>query len=146
MEDSNNPKHHDNERCYEALFANNDRWVENMLTTDPEYFKRMARGQSPNFLFVGCSDSRVPAQTITGTGPGEMFIHRNIANQALPSDLNFLSVLQYSVQVLKVKHIIVCGHYGCGGVKAALEGRHNGLLDCWLYGIKRIYRLVVSSC
>src|SRR4029450_611892 len=109
---------------------------------DPEYFKRLSLIQTPEFLFIGCSDSRVPANEITGTHPGEMFVHRNIANQVFPNDINMLSVLQYAVEVLDVKHVIVCGHYECGGVKAAAQKEvHYGLVDNWLSEIRTIERL-----
>lgn len=126
---------------YQKLFANNKKWVENKLLVDPEYFQKLTRGQKPEYLFIGCSDSRVPANEITGTDPGEMFVHRNIANMVVNTDLNLLSVLQYSVEVLNVKHVIVCGHYGCGGIKAAMEERPLGLIDKWLANIKDVYRL-----
>ncbi|MDZ4668847.1 MAG: carbonic anhydrase [bacterium] len=129
------------EESYKKLFVNNRNWVEKKLKTDPEYFQKLQAGQSPEYLFIGCSDSRVPANEITGTDPGEMFVHRNIANMVVNSDINMLAVLQYSVEVLNVKHVIVCGHYGCGGVKAALEGNQLGLIDKWLRNIKDVYRL-----
>lgn len=124
---------------YQTLLQNNREWVAERLSLDPDYFTRLAQGQSPSYLFIGCSDSRVPAETITGAMPGEMFVHRNIANQVLPNDINTMSVLQYSVEVLKVKHIIVCGHYGCGGVKAAVEGAPPGLIDHWLSHIREVH-------
>jgi carbonic anhydrase len=124
------------------LLNNNRQWVRECLDADPEYFRRSARSQTPEFLFIGCSDSRVPANEITGTQPGEMFVHRNIANQVFPNDINMLSVLQYAVEVLDVKHVIVCGHYECGGVKAAAQkGVHYGLVDNWLSEIRTIERL-----
>jgi carbonic anhydrase len=126
---------------YKKLFVNNRNWVEKKLKMDPEYFQKLLAGQKPEYLFIGCSDSRVPANEITGTDPGEMFVHRNIANLVVNSDINMLAVLQYSVEVLNVKHVIVCGHYGCGGVKAALEGHQLGLIDKWLRNIKDVYRL-----
>lgn len=129
------------DRTYRKLFENNRKWVENRLQADPEYFQKLTRGQTPEYLFIGCSDSRVPANEITGTDPGEMFVHRNIANMVVNTDINMLSVLQYSVEVLNVKHVIVCGHYGCGGVKAAMEERPLGLIDKWLANIKDVYRL-----
>jgi carbonic anhydrase len=107
-------------RASDKLLLNNKSWVQEINSVDPDYFSRLAAIQTPEFLWIGCSDSRVPANTITGTDPGEIFVHRNIANQVIPGDVNMLSVLQYAVQVLKVKHVIVCGHYGCGGVKASL--------------------------
>lgn len=122
------------------IFENNRAWVRESTRQDPDFFRRMLQGQSPNFLFIGCSDSRVPANVITGTIGGEMFVHRNVANQAIPSDLNMLAVLQYAVDVLRVPHVVVCGHYGCGGVKAALElpdGEHE-LVDQWLGHIRQL--------
>jgi carbonic anhydrase len=129
------------DESYKKLFVNNKNWVDKKLEMDPEYFKKLLAGQSPEYLFIGCSDSRVPANEITGTDPGEMFVHRNIANLVVNSDINMLAVLQYSVEVLNVKHVIVCGHYGCGGVKAALESHQLGLIDKWLRNIKDVYRM-----
>lgn len=126
---------------YNQLFHNNKKWVEHKLMEDPEYFTKLGKGQSPDYLWIGCSDSRVPANEITGTQPGEMFVHRNIANMVVHSDMNLLSVLSYAVEVLKVKHIIVCGHYGCGGVIAAMGNKQYGLIDNWLRHIKDVYRL-----
>jgi carbonic anhydrase len=125
---------------YEKLLMGNKAWAKSQLETDPDFFKRLASQQAPAFLWIGCSDSRVPADKITGTEPGEIFVHRNIANLVVNTDLNFLSVLQYAIEVLKVKHVIVCGHYGCGGVKAALSQKRYGLLDNWLKEIKDVYR------
>ena len=118
------------------LFDNNKAIVAEITKSDPEYFRRRAGKQEPHFLFIGCADSRVPIETLTGVSPGEMFVHRNIANQALSTDLNMLSVLQYAVEVLDVKHVIVCGHYQCGGVKAAMGEASFGLVDYWLAGIR----------
>lgn len=118
------------------LFANNRTLVEQVTSDDPDFFRRRAGKQEPHFLFIGCADSRVPIETLTGVAPGEMFVHRNIANQALPADLNMLSVLQYAVEVLDVKHVIVCGHHQCGGVKAAMDTPNHGLVDFWLSGIR----------
>lgn len=118
------------------LFENNQTIVEQITRDDPDFFKRRAAKQEPHFLFIGCADSRVPVETLTGVAPGEMFVHRNIANQALSADLNMLSVLQYAVEVLDVKHVIVCGHYQCGGVKAAMGDESFGLVDYWLAGIR----------
>ncbi len=121
------------------LFENNRRWVMERLLDDPDYFKRLAELQAPKYLWIGCSDSRVPANQIIGLMPGEVFVHRNIANLVVHTDLNALSVIQFAVEYLKVEHIIVCGHYGCGGVKAAYENKELGLLDNWLRHIKDIY-------
>ncbi len=126
-------------KSYQRLIENNARWVEEKLQLDPDYFKRLSLKQTPEFLWVGCSDSRVPANEITGTDPGEIFVHRNIANMVVHTDFNFLSVLQYAVEVLHVKHIIVCGHYGCGGVKAAMGHNNSGLVNKWLRNIKEVY-------
>jgi carbonic anhydrase len=126
---------------YDQLFHNNQKWVQKKLNEDPEFFKKLNKGQQPDYLWIGCSDSRVPANEITGTQPGEMFVHRNIANMVVHSDMNMLSVLSYAVEVLKVKHIIVCGHYECGGVIAAMGNKQYGLIDNWLRHIKDVYRL-----
>lgn len=126
---------------YNQLFHNNKKWVQQKLMEDPEYFTKLGKGQAPDYLWIGCSDSRVPANEITGTQPGELFVHRNIANMVVHSDMNLLSVLSYAVEVLKVKHIIVCGHYGCGGVIAAMGNKQFGLIDNWLRHIKDVYRL-----
>lgn len=126
---------------YNQLLENNKKWVASRLKEDPGYFQRLAQGQSPKYLFIGCSDSRIPANEITGTDPGEIFVHRNIANLVVHTDMNLMSVLQYSVEVLKVEHVIVCGHYGCGGVKAAVDHHDHGLIDKWLTNIKDTYRL-----
>ncbi|GAA4460814.1 carbonate dehydratase [Nemorincola caseinilytica] len=128
------------ERSYQKLLENNKKWVLERTSADPDYFTNLAKGQSPEYLWIGCSDSRVPANEVTGTKPGEMFVHRNIANMVVHSDLNLLSVLAYAVEVLKVKHIIVCGHYGCGGVQAAMGNKQLGLIDNWLRNIKDVYR------
>lgn len=125
----------------EKIFENNKEWVKSKLGMDPDYFTNMAKGQSPKALFIGCADSRVPANEITGTGPGEMFVHRNIANMVVHTDINMLSVLQYAVEVLKVEHVIVCGHFGCGGVAAAMGDTQFGLIDNWLRNIKDVIRL-----
>ena len=127
-------------KSYEKLLANNKKWVKEQLALEPQYFEKLAKGQAPEYLWIGCSDSRVPANTITGTEPGEMFVHRNIANMVVHSDMNMLSVLSYAVEVLKVKHIIVCGHYGCGGIMAAMRNKQVGLIDNWLRHIKDVYR------
>jgi len=124
---------------HERLLENNRHWAAERLRANPNYFTHLAELQSPEFLWIGCSDSRVPANEITGTEPGEIFVHRNIANMVVHTDLNMLSVLQYSVEVLKVKHVIVCGHYGCGGVKYAVDGQDHGLVNKWLLNIKEVY-------
>jgi carbonic anhydrase len=129
------------EKSYKKLLENNKKWVANQLAIDPTYFDKLANSQNPEYLWIGCSDSRVPANQITGTSPGDIFVHRNIANMVIHSDMNMLSVLSYAVEVLKVKHIIVCGHYGCGGVLAAMENKQFGLIDNWLRHIKDVYRL-----
>ncbi len=129
------------EISYKKLLKNNKTWVADMTKDDPDYFKKMSKGQSPEYLWIGCSDSRVPANEVTGTKPGELFVHRNIANMVVHNDLNLLSVLSYAVEVLKVKHIIVCGHYGCGGVEAAMSNKQYGLIDHWLRNIKEVYRV-----
>jgi len=129
------------EKSYKKLLENNKNWVANQLVNDPTYFQKLANSQNPEYLWIGCSDSRVPANQITGTLPGDIFVHRNIANMVVHSDMNMLSVLSYAVEVLKVKHIIVCGHYGCGGVIAAMENKQFGLIDNWLRHIKDVYRL-----
>jgi len=127
-------------KSYEKLLENNKSWARESIEKDPEFFNRLKNTQTPEYLWIGCSDSRVPPDSITGTLPGEIFIHRNIANMVVNTDLNMLSVLQYSVEVLKVKHIIVCGHYGCGGVKAAMTNSSLGIIDKWLRNIKDVHR------
>jgi carbonic anhydrase len=122
-----------------VLFDNNRKWAAQISQNNPTFFSRLAQQQNPEFLWIGCSDSRVPANEIIGLLPGELFVHRNVANLVIHTDMNCLSVLQYAVEILKVKHIIVCGHYGCGGVKAALESRSHGLIDNWLRHIRDIY-------
>jgi len=129
------------EKSYKKLLENNKKWVSDQMALDPTYFQKLANSQNPEYLWIGCSDSRVPANQITGTLPGDIFVHRNIANMVIHSDMNMLSVLSYAVEVLKVKHIIVCGHYGCGGVLAAMENKQFGLIDNWLRHIKDVYRL-----
>jgi carbonic anhydrase len=128
-------------KIYEKLLLENKAWAAEKVIDDPEFFHRLEHIQSPEFLWIGCSDSRVPANEITGTQPGEIFVHRNIANMVVHTDLNLLSVLQYAVEVLKVKHIIVCGHYGCGGVKAAMTNHNFGIINKWLRNIKDVYRI-----
>jgi len=126
---------------YEKLLLENKAWAKEQLEIDPEFFDRLSDIQTPDFLWIGCSDSRVPADRITGTQPGEIFVHRNIANLVVHTDLNLLSVLEYAVVYLKVKHIIVCGHYGCGGVKAAMGNNSLGVINKWLRNIKDVYSL-----
>lgn len=126
---------------YKALLEGNKNWVAKKLHDDPHFFERLSKGQSPQVLWIGCSDSRVPANEITGTQSGEIFVHRNIANVVVHSDLNMLSVLDYAVNILKVRHVIVCGHYGCGGVQAAMQNEQYGLVDNWLRYIKDVYRI-----
>lgn len=125
---------------YQKLLENNKQWVEKKLAQDSEFFARLSKGQTPPVLWIGCADSRVPANEIIGAEPGEVFVHRNIANMVVHTDMNMLSVLDYAVNVLKVKHVIVCGHYGCGGVKAAMGNQHIGLIDNWIRHIKNVYR------
>jgi carbonic anhydrase len=127
-------------RVLKHLFENNQRWAAQQLASDPQFFEKLAAQQAPQYLWIGCSDSRVPANTISGLMPGEVFVHRNVANLVVHSDLNCLSVIQYAVEVLSVKHIIVCGHYGCGGVAAAMQTREFGLIDNWLRHLKDIYQ------
>lgn len=126
---------------YEQLLLQNRAWVEEKLQDDKDYFNRLANVQKPDFLWIGCADSRVPANEITGTAPGEVFVHRNIANMVIHTDMNMLSVLDYAVNVLEVKHVIVCGHYGCGGIKAAMTNSQIGLIDNWIRHIKDVYRM-----
>jgi carbonic anhydrase len=123
------------------LLDNNRSWASAIRSNDPDFFKKLADQQSPEYLWIGCSDSRVPANQITGLAPGEVFVHRNVANVVAETDFNVLAVLQYAVDVLKVRHIIVCGHYGCGGVKAALENFRHGMIDNWLAGIRSLSRM-----
>jgi carbonic anhydrase len=130
---------------HEKLILQNKAWAQERVKYDPEYFKRHLHAQTPEFLWIGCSDSRVPANEVTGTEPGDIFVHRNIANLVVHTDLNLLSVLQYAVQALKVKTIIVCGHYGCGGVRAAMTNSQYGLLNKWLRNIKDTYRLHIQE-
>lgn len=122
------------------LFENNRRWAAGLLKSDPEFFARLARQQTPQFLWIGCADSRVPANEIVGLLPGELFVHRNVANLVVHSDINCLSTIQYAVEALKVRHVIVCGHYGCGGVKAAMERCPHGLVDNWLSHVRDLSR------
>lgn len=126
---------------FQKLLLENKAWAKVKLMDDPDFFNRLVNIQTPDFLWIGCSDSRVPANEITGTEPGEIFVHRNIANMVVHTDLNLLSVLQYAVEYLEVKHIIVCGHYGCGGVKAAMNHHSLGIINKWLRNIKDVYRI-----
>ncbi|UYZ64726.1 carbonic anhydrase [Hymenobacter weizhouensis] len=123
------------------ILEGNRRWVESKRAEDPQYFEKLAQGQKPRYLYIGCSDSRVPGSAITGTVPGEMFTHRNIANLVVPTDMNLLSVVQYAVEVLKVQVILIVGHYGCGGVAAAASNKQHGLIDNWLTNIRDVVRL-----
>jgi carbonic anhydrase len=125
-------------RVLRHLFENNRKWADNIKKSDPDFFVNLSKHQSPEYLWIGCSDSRVPAAEIVNLPPGQLFVHRNIANLVIHTDMNCLSVIQYAVYVLKVKHIIVCGHYGCGGVQTAIEHGEHGLIDNWLLSIKNI--------
>ena len=125
----------------QKLLEANKAYVKEKLQIDPEFFERLVAGQQPEYLWIGCADSRVPAEEITGTNPGQLFVHRNIANQVIHTDFNMLSVLQYAVEVLKVKHVILCGHYGCGGVQNALTNQNLCLINKWLRHIKDVYRI-----
>lgn len=129
-------------KAYEQLLLENKSWAAEILKVDPEYFKKLSQLQTPEYLWIGCSDSRVPANQITGTNPGEIFVHRNVANLVINTDVNVLSVLDYAVNHLKVKHVIVCGHYGCGGIKAAITRQDfKPVLNMWLRNIKDVYRI-----
>jgi len=127
------------------LIESNRQWVEQTLKEDPNFFQKLSTQQKPEYLWIGCSDSRVPANQITGLMPGEVFVHRNIANMVVHTDLNLLSVLHYAVDVLKVKHIVVCGHYGCGGIEAAVDGKNHGLIDNWLRHIQDVEHLHLET-
>lgn len=131
--------------AYYKLLKNNKEWSTNQVREDPEYFKRLSSHQNPEILWIGCSDSRVPADRITGTEPGEIFVHRNISNMVIPTDLNLLSVLQFAVEILHVKHIIICGHHNCGGIAAAMQSKSFGLMDQWIWNIKDVYRIHKSE-
>jgi carbonic anhydrase len=124
----------------DQLKKNNRQWAERKIAADRDFFRRLERQQAPEYLWIGCSDSRVPANEIVGLDPGELFVHRNVANLAPPQDANYLSVLQFAVEVLKVRHILVVGHYGCGGIAAAVDGKRRGLVDHWLHPIREVYR------
>lgn len=126
---------------YNEVFENNKKWIKEKKATDKDFFKKLAEGQNPNFLYIGCSDSRVTAEDLMGTEPGEVFVHRNVANIVSNIDLNAMSVIDYAVGTLEVKHIVVCGHYFCGGVKAAMQAKDLGLLNPWLRNIRDVYRL-----
>ena len=126
-------------KALQQLFKNNQKWAADLLETDPKFFSNLVAQQEPEYLWIGCSDSRVPANEIVGLLPGELFVHRNVANLVNHSDFNCLSVLQYAVDILKIKHVIVCGHYGCGGIKAAVEKKPHGLVDNWLRHIRDLY-------
>ena len=126
---------------FEKILQDNKQWAKTQLKNDPDYFKRLVEIQAPEILWIGCSDSRVPADRITATEPGEIFVHRNVANLVVHTDLNLLSVLQYAVEILKVKHVIVCGHYNCGGIIAAMKNESLGLIDKWIWNIKNVHRL-----
>jgi carbonic anhydrase len=131
------------------LKANNRAWAERKVAGDPGFFRRLENQQAPQYLWIGCSDSRVPANEIIGLDPGEVFVHRNVANLAPPQDANYLSVLQFAVDVLKVKHVLVVGHYGCGGVSAAVDGQRRGLIDHWLHPIREVahdHRHELDAC
>lgn len=123
------------------VFDNNDTWIKEKLSTNPGYFEDLGKGQNPELLFIGCSDSRVAAEELMGLGPGEVFVHRNIANMVISIDLNVMSVVNYAVNHLKVKHVVVCGHYACGGVKAAMQSADLGILNPWLRNIRDVYRI-----
>jgi carbonic anhydrase len=127
-------------KAYEKLLLENKAWAAEKVADDPDFFNRLAHLQTPDFLWIGCSDSRVPANEITGTQPGEIFVHRNVANMVVHTDLNLLTVLEYAVNYLKVKHVIVCGHYGCGGVAASMTKNNFGIINKWLRNIKDVYR------
>jgi carbonic anhydrase len=130
------------EKLYQKLLEGNKKWVEKKLREEPNFFNDLAKGQQPGVLWIGCSDSRVPANEITGTKSGEVFVHRNIANMVVHNDTNLLSVLDFAVNILEIKHVIVCGHYNCGGITAALSNKHyGGMIDNWLSNIKDVYRL-----
>lgn len=126
---------------FNTLFQNNEKWIQEKLALDADYFKNLSKGQTPEILYIGCSDSRVTAEDLIGANPGEIFVHRNIANMVISIDLNVMSVLNYAVNHLKVNHVVVCGHYECGGVKAAMTPSDMGILNPWLRNIRDVYRL-----
>lgn len=127
------------------LLENNRKWVDTCLAEDPAFFSKLTQVQNPDYLWIGCSDSRIPANQVVGLRPGELFVHRNVANVVSSTDFNLLSVLQYAVEVLRVRHIMVCGHYGCGGVKAALAHKSLGLIDYWIQNIKEVYHANIAA-
>ena len=129
----------------EKIFENNEKWISEKLQTNPDYFNNLSKGQQPEYLYIGCSDSRVTAEDLMGAKPGEVFIHRNIANMVISIDLNIMSVINYAIRHLKVKHVIVCGHYECGGVKAAMQPTDLGILNPWLRNIRDVYRLHLNE-
>lgn len=126
---------------YRQVFENNSKWIADMTAIDKDFFTRLAKDQNPDFLYIGCADSRVPANEIMGLGPGDVFVHRNVANIVDNNDMNVQAVIQYAVEYLEVKYIVVCGHYGCGGIKAAMNPRDMGLLNGWLFNITDVYRM-----
>ncbi len=126
---------------YEQIFENNRRWISEKKASDHDFFDKLAKGQNPDFLYIGCSDSRVATEELMGVSPGEVFVHRNIANLVCNNDLNVMSIINFAINQLQVKHVIVCGHYGCGGVKAAMQARDLGILNPWLRNIRDVYRL-----
>lgn len=132
-------------KSYAKIFENNQTWIETRLKQDPEYFQRLAEGQNPDYLYIGCSDSRVTAEELMGLSPGEVFVHRNVANMVPTVDLNSASVVEYAVRHLRVKHIIICGHYGCGGIKAAMTPQDFGLMNPWLRNIRDVYRTHIKE-
>lgn len=125
----------------QSIFSRNRQWIDGRLADDADYFSKLASGQTPKILYIGCSDSRVTAEEVMGVGPGDMFVHRNIANMVPNTDLNVMSVIEYAVQYLEVEHVVVCGHYGCGGVKAAMQNADLGVLNPWLRNIRDVYRI-----
>lgn len=125
----------------DKILKNNEAWIKEKLSQDADFFKKLGAGQNPNVLYIGCSDSRVTAEEVMGAGPGEVFVHRNIANMVISIDLNAMSVVNYAVDQLQVDHVIVCGHYGCGGIKAAMESKDLGILNPWLRNIRDVYRI-----
>lgn len=129
------------QRLYEQVFENNKRWADHYRKSDPAFFDNLSKGQEPEFLYIGCADSRVPPSTMMGLDPGQAFVHRNVANLVVGIDVNVMSVIQYAVTVLHVKHVVVCGHYGCGGVKAAMQSADLGLINKWLREVRDVYRL-----